>query len=419
MPYCRKLFNIMKEDGLLLKHSNKFEKEDWEEKMGKNAPKWMIDAQTKLQETANEHKRMLSKHRKEMKEARKEARKKEAEKQNELKENEFENDESSKGNVTESKNEMETEMELNSQFLQESSESESSDLEYLGRNIIPFGPMSEINKNEKKDKKKAKGGKLEIDADSSSDDSSSDESNNGMNEIISQTDGHNGSIASDDDNDEDMKKNEMEIDLELDIWDILETIDKQFDEIESNSISKKFANDRFVWQSNQVSDGKQFEGKFENGERLARLIAKYRDSSYYSNYANNYRFIKIGETSQSKREIYENLIHVLNFAPTIVANGGLDNVMRMSLHLNNSTIQLPFYHNSKSNPCFTIIDMSQNSNERKSKLLEMVAIKRLRNELNMKTKIAMQHAMPIANLSNVKHLEQCKLPKQSDPFSLK
>eukprot|EP01084_Bolivina_argentea_P069166 125904_1 len=79
--------------------------------------------------------------------------------------------------------------------------------------------------------------------------------------------------------------------------------------------------------------------------KLAQMIAKYRDSTYYMNFNLNQKFIKIGESAMDKTQLKENLIHVLNYGLCIIPNGGLNNVMRLSLHINNTNIQLPFYVN--------------------------------------------------------------------------
>jgi len=97
-------------------------------------------------------------------------------------------------------------------------------------------------------------------------------------------------------------------------------------------------------------------------QRLAHKIANYRDSTYYSNYHFSHKFIKVAEwgnvtpleaTSQQKL-VEENIFQVLKYLCVLLPLGGLDNVMRISLHIGNTTIQLPFYHNALPNPLFTL-----------------------------------------------------------------
>jgi len=78
---------------------------------------------------------------------------------------------------------------------------------------------------------------------------------------------------------------------------------------------------------------------------LARLVASYRDSTFTNNIYTKQRFIKIAESGMSPKKIRENALSVWDYGLCLLPNGGRENVVRASLHIENTTIQLPFYAN--------------------------------------------------------------------------
>ncbi|ETO22550.1 hypothetical protein RFI_14653 [Reticulomyxa filosa] len=133
---------------------------------------------------------------------------------------------------------------------------------------------------------------------------------------------------------------------------------------EENEITKKYQkkaqdqyNERFMDLQSRIR------------ESLAKKIAMYRDSTFLSNYHHTHKFVKIAEwgggddtqsTNQQIKEVIENIECVLKYLPMLIPNGGLDNILRISLHIGNTTLQLPFYHNIMPHPLFTISELSKN-----------------------------------------------------------
>ena len=308
-----------------------------------------------------------------------------------------------------------------------------------------------------------------------------DSSHNGSKNISHENDNKNENeeINDNDENDDDSDLSDLDIDIQTlgknrdnkndkksnngDLTDILKNIDKElkfnftellmdekFDALTKNN-NKRTKNDSmelqdhndlpsrmidnlFANENENKNDNNESKGDFETGERLARLVSKCRDSTYTANYCNIHRFIKIGETSQTEKEIIENIKYVLNIGPQMFPNGGLDNIMRISLHLNNSMIQLPFYHNTQANPCYTLVTDENlhvwlktkwnGKYARKKEILkrrkerENQIVKRLGQHLKMKTKILMQGTVPIENLTKSPQLSQCHLPKHQSAVLL-
>merc|ERR1712228_1132773 len=76
---------------------------------------------------------------------------------------------------------------------------------------------------------------------------------------------------------------------------------------------------------------------------MAKLIAKYRDSTFINNHFTKQKFVKIGESGMPAQKLEENVWSVWKYGLCLLPNGGRDNVMRVSLHINYTDIQLPFY----------------------------------------------------------------------------
>lgn len=149
--------------------------------------------------------------------------------------------------------------------------------------------------------------------------------------------------------------------------------------------------------------------------KLAKLIAKYRDSTYYINFNLKHKFIKIGESLMNKKDLKDNLINVLNYGLCILPNGGINNVLRLSLHINNTHIQLPFYVNlDPLSYHYNII--SNNNNDKIKSLSNSVFVKKrkqkklkdcMKKNCPKKLKIALIKTVPITNLSSLRFVKQC------------
>lgn len=85
--------------------------------------------------------------------------------------------------------------------------------------------------------------------------------------------------------------------------------------------------------------------RMSRSEAIAKLVAKYRDSTFMSNHFMKQKFIKIGESGMSLDEMEQNVWSVWNYGLCMLPNGGKENVMRASLHIQNTDIQIPFYAN--------------------------------------------------------------------------
>lgn len=155
--------------------------------------------------------------------------------------------------------------------------------------------------------------------------------------------------------------------------------------------------------------------------KLAKLIAKYRDSTYYMNFNLKHKFIKIGESKMDKDKLKENLINVLNYGLSILPNGGRKNVLRLSLHLNNTNIQLPFYvniepldYNYDIIPSSITTKHSTHSNGIYLKKRKQIKLKAaLKKNCNKKLKLALinnnNNNLSIANLTTLKYVKQCNV----------
>jgi len=78
--------------------------------------------------------------------------------------------------------------------------------------------------------------------------------------------------------------------------------------------------------------------------QMAKMIAKYRDSTFTNNDFVKQKFIKIGESGMLPVELRQNVMRVWS-GICMLAHGGQENVMRASLHIEHTQIQLPFYAN--------------------------------------------------------------------------
>ena len=87
------------------------------------------------------------------------------------------------------------------------------------------------------------------------------------------------------------------------------------------------------------------EMRISRSEAMAKLVAKYRDSTFMSNHFMKQKFIKIGESGMNQERVEQNVWSVWNYGLCLLPNGGKDNVMRASLHVQNTDIQIPFYAN--------------------------------------------------------------------------
>ncbi len=83
--------------------------------------------------------------------------------------------------------------------------------------------------------------------------------------------------------------------------------------------------------------------RHSRGAAMAKLVAKYRDSTFMTNHFMKQKFVKIGESGMAPHCLEENVRSVWRYGLCLLPNGGRDNVLRVSLHLNNTDIQLPFY----------------------------------------------------------------------------
>ena len=138
--------------------------------------------------------------------------------------------------------------------------------------------------------------------------------------------------------------------------------------------------------------------KMDYPSELAKLIAKHRDSTYLMNFNGPKRFIKIGECNMDMNKIKENAIHVFRYL-CLLYDCGLDNIFRISIHLNKTQIQLPIYVNLNEIEKYTVI-----SPQKLPKNADILTKKR--KELKLKQKIKDNISIHVKNKLIISRLSQ-------------
>ena len=162
--------------------------------------------------------------------------------------------------------------------------------------------------------------------------------------------------------------------------------------------------------------------RISRSEGMAKLVAKYRDSTFMSNHFLKQKFIKIGESGMSRDEIEQNVWTVWNYGLCLLPNGGKENVMRASLHIQNTDVQIPFYADlDPLDSLFSLINPSavrmgtatKSVLERKRK--EMKLKERLKSGENKQIKTVLTRHCPrfIQNLTQSGYLKHTK-ERESD-----
>jgi len=142
--------------------------------------------------------------------------------------------------------------------------------------------------------------------------------------------------------------------------------------------------------------------------QFAQLIAKYRDSTYYMNFGTNMRFLKVGEINMTPTQIKENIIQALNYVSCVVPYGGLNNIMRISLHLNKTIIQLPFYHNVDAHNSYQLDVCHRKKLPKSKRKMDELQLKQyVAKQLDKQVIDEMVKTNGIDNLSHFKSMAQC------------
>ena len=146
--------------------------------------------------------------------------------------------------------------------------------------------------------------------------------------------------------------------------------------------------------------------------KLAKMVARYRDSTYLMNFNLKLKFVKIGESGMDREDLKENVLSVLSYGLSMIPNGGVDNVLRLSLHINHTDIQLTFYVNLDPwDGHFNIVNPTnvhcagQSVFARKRKQIKLK--KAMKKNCNKTVKHALIHTIPIRNLTALKFVKQC------------
>eukprot|EP00485_Elphidium_margaritaceum_P008446 CAMPEP_0202695884 /NCGR_PEP_ID=MMETSP1385-20130828/9337_1 /ASSEMBLY_ACC=CAM_ASM_000861 /TAXON_ID=933848 /ORGANISM="Elphidium margaritaceum" /LENGTH=341 /DNA_ID=CAMNT_0049351963 /DNA_START=32 /DNA_END=1057 /DNA_ORIENTATION=- len=145
-------------------------------------------------------------------------------------------------------------------------------------------------------------------------------------------------------------------------------------------------------------------------DKLAKTIAKHRDSTFYHNYCLPQKFVKIGESGMSMQSLKENLYRVLQYGLCVIPNGGVSNVLRLSLHVNNTTVQLPFYVNLDAMDGHFEIAVPY-SRPQTNPFLKKRKLNRLKQAMRKncpnKVKAALVATKPMNNVTTLKFVKQC------------
>lgn len=159
-----------------------------------------------------------------------------------------------------------------------------------------------------------------------------------------------------------------------------------------------------------------------NCRKFAEMISDFRDSTFFMNFYLPQKFVKIGQTSMNATMIKENISSVLKYLPPMLNTGGFLNIMRVSLNLNQTAIQLPFYVGSLDAKLqrnwFTMDsevidkwDINQFEEEQDLEKEHFLRMKKLQNEVfskNPKLKKQLVCEIPMDNLHsmNIKQFQR-------------
>merc|ERR1712013_801996 len=112
-----------------------------------------------------------------------------------------------------------------------------------------------------------------------------------------------------------------------------------------------------------------------------------------------------------------NVQSALDYGLCLLPNGGLSNVLRLSLHLNHSTIRLPFYVDVT--PLSELFDIVAPNNYKKGeKRMDNMSIARRRKALKIKAamkkncpkrlRLELTRNVPVTNLTTLRCVRQCR-----------
>ena len=147
--------------------------------------------------------------------------------------------------------------------------------------------------------------------------------------------------------------------------------------------------------------------------KLAKMVAKYRDSTYFMNFNLRQKFVKIGVSTMEKKKLEENVWSVLKYGLSIIPNGGINNVLRLSLHINNTQIQLPFYVNLDDlRDYFDIVNPKQlehgtEKSEFEKKRKQIKIKNAMKKNCNKMLKGKLIQTVPVERLTKLKYVTQC------------